>query len=386
METKLRILGLQRQERQERRNLRTAKPPGLILFPDTNVLFTDPLFASERASALLDELKLGEIEVRLSPVVLAELRRHCSDRAASTREQGKKLVEAVRRHPSGPDTAEIVAALEDAQKQLDDESELVLAPLLDHPATELLDWPRANSEDLVRRELDRRRPTIETQRGSIGLRDTLIWQNLLEVVDEFPEASVLLITQDHGFFDEARPVLHSDLIEELEEHEAVERVTVVEGLPAALLETLKFKDVVTVRTAHITETLISYAQQLCELQWGWAYNARDGLTQGETAPATLPSYLEDSSLTFVEFLKVVDIGDGIPARCFFEAHLEFDASMSSSEYFAGEYPDVEWWDGEIEDSLIAVHTEREALIEVSVSYDPERGSVDDVEFISAQFI
>ena len=70
----------------------------------------------------------------------------------------------------------VTARLADAiESDLMAQSAGALLPLLEHDACKVLDWSTVRAEELVQRELDRRKPTLVAGSGqSIGMRDTAV--------------------------------------------------------------------------------------------------------------------------------------------------------------------------------------------------------------------
>ena len=74
-------------------------------------------------------------------------------------------------------------------------------------------WPSYSGEEIVKRELENRRPFLKKEVGTIGHRDTVIWLGLIELTQSFPNDIIFFVTDDNGFKEDGKlhPDLHADL-------------------------------------------------------------------------------------------------------------------------------------------------------------------------------
>ncbi len=84
---------------------------------------------------------------------------------------------------------------------------------------ELLPYPQVTHQEVVQRDLDKRRPFREFEHGTTGYRDTLIWETVLELCEKMRynmDKIVLLSNNTHDFGTKGK--LHRHLIEDCAKH------------------------------------------------------------------------------------------------------------------------------------------------------------------------
>lgn len=92
----------------------------------------------------------------------------------------------------------------------------------------VLPYPLVTHEDVVRRDLARRKPFAK---GGKGYRDTLIWESVIELASDGLDEPVVFITENSSDFLENRERLHPDLAADLgAERITASEVTVLVGL------------------------------------------------------------------------------------------------------------------------------------------------------------
>ena len=81
----------------------------------------------------------------------------------------------------------------------------------------ILGYPSVKHQKVVKRDLDERRPFRRVKSGSIGYRDTLIWESILDFCQRaHNDSEILFITQNtKDFSDEDGERLHADLKDDL---------------------------------------------------------------------------------------------------------------------------------------------------------------------------
>ncbi|UKF79917.1 PIN domain-containing protein [Clavibacter californiensis] len=357
------------------------------LYPDSNAFYSDRFLKREYSTHFIALLDAEAIQVTISPIVVLESKRHALEEAQEAIRAMNRAIRTLE-HETQIDGSILRHSIDGLASSIEDHAETALNPVLAHNSTHALPMPVISVGDLAHRELDRKRPFLDKPVGTIGLRDMLIWQNLLEAVDPDSDDVFLFITKDKGFLDESQTRLHDDLIADLDEIGVQSnKVRVIPDIARATVEARRLADLVSERNAQLEEWMISYAGELHQYQWGTHFDAQDGgLVEGETQPATLPQYLEDPLVASAEYLQTISIGEGTVAECVALYVIEFDAQMSTQEYFSGSYPDIEWWHGDVDDHYIGVHTTRKVLITLHIEYDTEAqiGSVEDMQFEWAQ--
>jgi hypothetical protein len=251
-------------------------------------------------------------------------------------------------------------------------SQSPLADLVSHSATHVLVWPRVSARELVERELDERRPTKLSGDQSVGLRDTVIWHTILEDIDlDDPGSIAILVTNDTGFLNSDKSMLHDHLINDLESRQIdPDRVVVQRDLAGATLEAQKFARRISKRDAIVRKEFLNYMRSLDRLDWFGHFDAREGdWSNAETFPAEAPSYLEQGQVVAVDVEGVESVSNSDPAKCIGHAVLSFDGSMPTHEYFSGDHDDVEWYDGDVEDHYLTVSISRRVRVEATVEVD-----------------
>lgn len=139
-------------------------PKVIVIYPDTNALHSDLLMQRKLSSELLQLLDEGVVEVRLSPVVVAEADRQVRESVEATLKDITTSVTKAKRGLGLPEasTKALLSALAEEITAMGDKA---LAPLLAHDACEVIEWSGVSAQDLVERELERRKPVLEKERS-----------------------------------------------------------------------------------------------------------------------------------------------------------------------------------------------------------------------------
>lgn len=344
----------------------------LIVYPDTNAFFADLSMTRQMSQALLEQLFVGETEVAISPVVVAEARRRATEMAAASSEEVATAVNAAaRRHGINPDEhTSLIQPLCDAIAATRE----ALAPLLAHPACSVAEWPAVTTEELVRRELDRRPPTRLKDGQTIGLRDTIIWHGLLELMESLDEDDeVLFVTNDGGFLQEGGS-LAPDLRSELESLDptAQARVRVTNRLENALVELRQRRQLFTAREGLIRNAVIDHLASLEGEVWSQV---------DRTNSSPLPFGVDEAMISAVDAITVTDVELGTPARVEASAEITVSAFMRSDEYIQEHANSVDWMHGELDDPMIGVDFYLTLYVEAEVgihsSGDAEEAWIED---------
>jgi hypothetical protein len=347
----------------------------LLIYPDTNVFFGDFAMRNRSSRDLLGALEVGSVEVRLSPVVLAEVRRQSSERVA---EEIGSLRKAVRTaaHNSRADTTALDAAV-DAFKVLHESfGSDPLKELLEHAACEVLDWSSVSAEALVQRELDRRPPTLLKGDQSIGLRDTVIWHDLLALAKTLEDDdSLVFVTSDSGFLDvdetktaHLKDVLRNELEEEFLEDDVVR---VEQRLDGAVREAQLYRQILSARDAKIEESAVD-----------WIMDFTGGGSRADIWGVVSPPFeMRDASVESVNNIDLYAERDGRKVTVTASASLDLTGYMWTTEYLNDYQDDVELMAGDITDHTVEVRVEAE--LEVSLTMDHEDGAVEDVSVVWA---
>lgn len=336
----------------------------IVIYPDTNALHSDPRMLGRTSQNLLSLLEPGKVEVWLSPVVVEEVERQLREAAEKAIKDIESVVGKLPRQFDDVD----MSLLEKITAPFLTQGQQALTPLLAHPACKVLDWSSVSAQELVQRELDRRKPTLLKNGQSIGLRDTVIWHDLLDAVSDLTMIDeVIFVTADGGYL--ADGTLDGALAQELEK-----RVQGAEPIPGGTTNVRVLGGVSHVyeqlsdrsaRDKAIRLALIDLVEHLDEELW----RKRDVAVQS----AILPPWFTNPTLEATERIEIVSIGEGNPARCVARAFLVFDATVSIHGFID---MDVESWDIVTlgvtpSGNHVAIRFTTTATISAEISYDTD---------------
>jgi rRNA-processing protein FCF1 len=215
----------------------------ITVVPDTNALFGHEWMSSVAGRNLVDLVKSGKCRVVLPRVVVDELDRQDRKTLKSKRDKAKVVLSEV-----GDDIS--ATAIDEAFDRLGAKTDTSRDRLLATSGVSVNSVPEDRTQALVNRDLAARRPFMETLGGkkSYGFRDAVIWETVLDVLDEDEDATVdpvFFVSADKGFIDDDAPKeLHRHLLEDLDARGIprdrlvlVEKVAnVVEDVRAAVAE------------------------------------------------------------------------------------------------------------------------------------------------------
>jgi hypothetical protein len=311
-------------------------------------------------------LKSGTVELRLSPVVLAELTRRAEEELQAGRTEAASAIERATR-AARTDTRKLLAksdALFDKIKVgISDQINELLA--IDGVALE--DWPTLSAQEVGERELARLRPFMQKPVGTIGHRDALIWAGIIESIASLVEEEgdfAIFVSKDEGFRTEKGNDLHPDLQKDVNET-FDGKFELVPSLFDALTIIDLHEEAITRRVANIRNALSAFVNEISYKPWDW--------------PDTeLPAELENPQLIGGDYLGGEVIGDGNPAICKFEALVQIEGAMLKDQWYLDSGSDLQLWDGEINDHYMSVFVERVVEFEVEVDLD-EDGAVDYIQ-------
>lgn len=316
----------------------------LILYPDTNALHADLFCLRPNSRKLMDELLDGQVEVALSPVVVREAQRQARESGEETTSALRGSVRDIaRKH--GVDTGDTDPAIEALAARVQDVSTRALVPLLENSACRILPWPTVDAEELVRRELERRPPTRIKAGQSIGLRDTIIWHGLVELMGDLAEGDeVLFICADGGFLEEGK--LASSLIEELE-GEAIDvgRLRVVARLENAVVAAQERRELLTRQEGLIRQAVIDHMA---------SFDGRTWAAVDYAGEAPLRYGIEEGLVVAVDGINIESALGTPPTTVEATAEVTISGYMRTDEYFQEFADAVEWTQGEIGDPMIGI--------------------------------
>nr|WP_154923548.1 PIN domain-containing protein [Microbacterium testaceum] len=191
----------------------------LLVVVDSNSLHRDPWMTRDAAKALVELAGSGACEIVYPQVVMSELRRQSVDSASRAHESAATGVRQM--GAAGVDVAQTAIDLRAAHDRIEADIDSAFAELLARDGVRTVSVPAVPAQDLLDRDLDRRRPFLEIEQSkkkkSLGFRDVLIWESVLHLLQEAkPDESVLFVTFDKGFLADDEKSLHPHLMEDLD--------------------------------------------------------------------------------------------------------------------------------------------------------------------------
>lgn len=342
-------------------------PKVIVIYPDTNALHSDLLMQRKLSSELLQLLDEGVVEVRLSPVVVAEADRQVRESVEATLKDITTSVTKAKRGLGLPEasTKALLSALAEEITAMGDKA---LAPLLAHDACEVIEWSGVSAQDLVERELERRKPVLEKSGQSIGLRDTIIWHGLLELLEtvDSDDDFVIFASADGGFIKDGG--LHDELEEEIDgAWWDGNRLRIASSLASAVLEAGRLASLIGEREGTLSAALIDYVERFDGIEWG-SFPRDMNVTHHS---ANVPYGMEDALLVSVDGVEVDHVGDGNPAECIGYADFTFSGRMSPMDYLDADHSNLDMTGGDINGYEVSVEFTARAEIIAEVEFDLE---------------
>lgn len=339
----------------------------MVIYPDSNSLFGDWRLSKPYSLDFLKVLEDGVVEVGLSPVVVAETKRHASREAETALNGLRRSIRSLSHNwdaaPSIPEKE--TERIESSVRQ---RSEDALGALLRHGACRVLEWTEITAKELVERELAELRPVKLSGDQSIGLRDVVIWHTVLDHLDTLDEDDrVILVTQDDGFLTKKK-ALHPHLVNDLRKRGIdPERVSVEPDLVAVTLEAQKFRQLLSTRDAEAREFFLDYVRSFSEQDWSEKTADLDWSVVND------PNDFYNMDGIDVVAADIEDIETEVASDsvlCAVTVELTFEGSMEASEYFSGEF-NVEWHGGELGEPYLLVATSRRVRFEADVRIEAD---------------
>ncbi|MGN7187517.1 PIN domain-containing protein [Microbacterium enclense] len=210
----------------------------LTVVLDTNAVHRDPWLTRDDAPKLVHLASSGTCEIVYPRVVIRELTRQRVERAREAHDAASAGVTQM--GAAGISVAETATLLQNAHDRIEADIDDAFDAVLSKTGIRDLPIPKVSTTDLLDRDLGRRRPFLEIEQGktrkSLGFRDVLIWESVLELLEESdPGDMVLFATFDGGFLADDKKALHSDLLGDLARLGIPqERVRLARGIPEAI--------------------------------------------------------------------------------------------------------------------------------------------------------
>jgi hypothetical protein len=198
---------------------------------DSNALYGARWLTTVAGKNLIQLAAAGSCQVTLPQVVLDELERQYREALTTQRDEAKTALSEV----------SLLVNIDDISAKFDqllDEVGTDRDGLLARAGICAAPVPENITRDLVTRDLQRRRPLIETEHAkkkkSLGFRDAVIWETLLDTVaSDDSEDTIFFVTKDAGFLTKnvSEQKLHVDLVGDLDDRGIVrDRVVVIDTL------------------------------------------------------------------------------------------------------------------------------------------------------------
>jgi len=348
----------------------------IVVYPDANGLFNNPDLANDAGQRLRREVESDGVELRYSPVVYRELERQERDKveafARSVRDGADRLAEK-----SPIDSKPLTDASGDFADALREEIEKRFNALLGRAHVYLEPWPTVSTQDLAEREFARRRPFMDIDgTGTIGQRDALIWEGLMELAGVTEEGdTIVFVSGDKGFWDPKKKGLHPDLSDDLDRESIPRaRVVIVPDIHQATITIRRLKDEITARQAAFARGLVSYATSLERQSIGWTYDAREGdLVPGQFENVEVPSAMEDATIIAVDLIgdPTIEMQSDGTAKGTQALTLTIEGNVSRDSWLLHDSRDIEVWDSINEYYVSGVVTRDVTLEATLASYEEE---------------
>ncbi|NQX06908.1 DUF4935 domain-containing protein [Rathayibacter sp. VKM Ac-2856] len=347
----------------------------IIVYPDANALNGNP-YLQGKAQQLLGELKTIGGELRISPVVVAELRRQEMDDVAEVEQSVETVVrKRSRGHPEKMRkiSGQVSSSLNLLRAEIHDRLSETFAA--DHVVID--SYPRVEVDVLVKRELERRRPFLEVEvhgtTQSIGFRDYIIWEGVRAVANDLNiDDTLIFISNDKGFLNDDKSGLHTDLESDLRDDGSNDgRVMQAQTLQQAIIRIEQIKTKITKERADVSNKIISLALTLIGKSVGWQYDPREGgVVESEYGDLDLPRELENAHIVAVDLIGGPIVSDSSPHRASQAVELSITGEMYSSDWYILENSaDLEFW-GNLNERYVEVGAVRRVAVEATINLEP----------------
>lgn len=357
---------------------------------DSNALYSDPVMVREVSTKVLELLVPARATIVFSPVVLGELNRQRRDRVDDLRDPIRNRIKKLATL-AGVDPGTLLEETQALVEAADDRWTSRWNEILSDDNVEVGEWPTTDSQMMAERELARRRPFLDTDNGTIGHRDTLIWLHVLELVQEDPSDHVIFVTADKGFL--SGNGLHPHLIEDLGAAGGRHTVTCVGSMHALVAELEKATETSgweTWRVPRVSELLYDEIQDLGGYDFAEHWDPRDGGTEAPTFDVGLPFTGHDWELNNADGPQDLEIeaaqfgADELIVTFLLDIHLS--GFMDKFEWYSDDHPEVDLWDADWNDHLVSVEATRRVRMRARFEIDDQEEVAHFDEFLSAEVV
>jgi len=368
---------------------------------DSNSLHGDRLLSKPRlGERLLNQVAEGRCQLHLSPVVIGELSRQ---ELAELNLHHKELDTRINRiDKAHGDTDQLREQLQTFVANAEALIEARYRELADGGGVFIEQWPSYSGEEIVKRELEDRRPFLRKEAGTIGHRDTVIWLGLVELAKSHPDDMIFFVTNDDGFKKDKK--LHPDLAADLTEAGIrVERIRLFPEI-YPLLEYLAnveaveededdeelsdTPDLASWRAA-VTQALWEYNETLKDFAWT-RKPSHDGDWYEPDWEIGLPRSLEDAELVAIDGPFEVSIGaDQVMldelVTCTHQVQLSISGFMAKWDWYdLDDDSDVTLVDGDWNDHYVVLDAAPTIQLTTKVIYDALTGEASVEELKSVE--
>ncbi|TDN41939.1 uncharacterized protein DUF4935 [Curtobacterium flaccumfaciens] len=202
----------------------------ITVVPDTNPFHGARWLGSSAGERLIDLARTGSCQVVIPQVVVDELERQHREALTKQRDEARAALGEIK---SLVDLDDIVAKFDDLLDKVSSDRDALLA----NAGVRAAPVPENITRDLVRRDLARRRPFMETEtqkkKKSFGFRDAAIWETVLDIAaaDDSGD-TIFFVTRDTGYFPTgANDRLHQHLVDDLDQRSIPrDRIKIIDTL------------------------------------------------------------------------------------------------------------------------------------------------------------
>jgi hypothetical protein len=339
----------------------------IVLIPDSNALHGNPHLAGSLGEMLAKEFARGDVALQFAPVVMEELRRQEHDDIA---EIGKTVNGLVNKKTRGsgakmPGVFDRIDALLD---DIHDEVEARFTETLARADLIFREWPDVTSRAMVEREIARRRPFLETKDGTIGHRDTSLWESVREAAREGgPDQVVILIANDNGFWNAEKTALAEDLLVDLDSDGTDRsRVEIVPDFSRARIRIQEMRSEITPEHAAVAREFVALAVSFEGQDLAVALDIFPTEDGGESM-LDIPLEITDTSIVGLDLVGEPVFEPGTSYIVTQDAELTIGGTMHVADwYVAGD--DVDLW-ANVNDHYVEVGVYRQVKIKATLRYD-----------------
>lgn len=369
----------------------------MLIVPDTNALFGDPLMLSDHSQKILALSQDAESAFVMSPVVVGEIRRqYLENHAVAAKTMSAQLRRFAR--TSGVDADQAAEAVQALGPAAEAAWKSRVDGLVGAGAWRLAEWPDCRADELVARELERRRPFIVTDKGSIGLRDTLIWLGVVQLLEETSEEPIVFVTKDNGFLDKSG--LHSDLAQDLVDagidDDRLHIVTSLGALTPVLTQEIsrvedERSDRLGWRTAAIIGRIHDMLADLPLADYAPVWDEREGGLADPAFDLNVPTDVDEwtevtstDDTDELDFPEELHLGPG-DLELEFQTSLQLEGFMHKSDWYLSETEDLVLADSDWNDQYVVVQVERKVTFRIKIMLGDEDDDVEIEDVLAVTF-